>query len=183
MNLLPKMGAFLLSACFLTTALPANASFVGDTVSVNYEWPTVGSVIFPGGSAVVTSGGTTFDMAGGASVATVTDSAINVTFPNGWSFSTAPKAFDGIVITDLAADITGTSLASTNITGYLASDVTFDTHDVYIDFPYPPFTSLDPGATLTINAAFVPEPTSGALLSLGVIGLAALWQTARRVSG
>src|SRR5579863_3419502 len=104
--------------CLLAASVPASASFVGNTVSTNYEWPNLGTILYPGGSAVIPPGGTTFDLSSGGVTVDVTNSNIVVTFPGGWDFSTAPKTFDGIVVTDPTADIIGVSLASTNISGY-----------------------------------------------------------------
>lgn len=39
----------VVGAC-LAAVTPAKASFVGDTVSVNYDWPDVGTVLYSGGS-------------------------------------------------------------------------------------------------------------------------------------
>lgn len=169
--------------CLLAASTPAKASFVGDSVTVNYEWPALGDVLYPGGTSTVTSGGTTFDMSTGGVTAEVTNSSIVVTFPFGWSFSTSAKTFDGIVISDPSADITGISLGSTNITGYIASDLSFNSHDVYINFPYPPFASLDTGSTLTVDVLFAaPEPTPASLLPAGLLGVVLLNRRKLRIS-
>lgn len=161
--------------CLLAASVPAKASFVGNTVSVNYEWPNIGTVLYPGGSAVIPAGGQTFDLSSGGVTVDVTNSSIVVTFPGGWDFSTAPKTFDGIVVTDPTADIIGASLASTNISGYVGSDVSFNGQDVYINFPYPPFASLSAGASVSVGVLFAaPEPAPLALLATGLLGLGLL---------
>lgn len=108
----------LLLVSSFASALPATATFVDESVSVNYEWPNVGTVLYPGGSSTVVAGGTTFNMSGGGVLADVTNSNILVIFSRRLSFSTAAKAFDGVVVTDPSAVITGVSLASTNIPGF-----------------------------------------------------------------
>jgi hypothetical protein len=80
------------------------------------------------------------------------------------------KTFDGLVINDAAPNIGNATLASTNIPGFSSSEVTFNSSNIFVNFPNS-FASLDPGATITIDVAPVtatPEPTSLALLLLGV---------------
>jgi hypothetical protein len=139
---------------------PAGHDYGGDTVSVNYDFPSLGTVIYSGGSAVVSPGGTAFNTvatmgAGAGPTVTVSSTTIQATFANGWTFDTgASKTFDGLVITDASANIAGVSLASTNIPGFVASQVTFDSHNVYINFPYPPFATLAAGASVSVNVLF-----------------------------
>ena len=91
---------------------------------------------------------------------TVTGTNIVVTFPGGWTFDTTPVSFDGLVITDPEATIAGVSLATTNITGYTgsASQLYFDGNDVYINFPHPAFSTLSPGASVSVNVQFATSP-------------------------
>jgi hypothetical protein len=158
--------------------LSAKADMVGTTATVNYNWPTVGTVLYAGGSQTITSGGTTFNPGVGWSV-DVTGSTISFTF-TGWGFSTAPKSFDGFVISDPSVNFGGASLSSTNIPGFVGSDVTFDANDVYINFPFPPFSGLNPGATATIDVSFgtavTPEPPSIVLLGSAVSMMALLYR-------
>ena len=142
----------------------------------NYDWPDVGSVLYAGGSAVIPPAGETFNLSSGGVTVNVMSSSILVTFPEGWLFSTAPKTFDGIVVTDLAANIMGDALGSTNISGYVASELSFDNNNLYIDFPYPPLSTLAAGASVSVDVQFasVPEPASFILLSVGLFGIGLL---------
>jgi hypothetical protein len=153
---------------------PAFAGFAGTTATVNYDWPDVGIVLYPGGSAAVVPGGTTFSMSSGGALADVADSSVSLTFPGGWGFSTGAKTFDGVVITDPSVDITGVSLVSSNISGFVAGDLSSDSNDVFINFPFPPFSSLPVDASLVVNVSFapVPEPATLAVLSAGLLGIA-----------
>jgi hypothetical protein len=180
MRLQTKLAATVLCLWFLA-AIPAKADFIGGDVTVNYEWPNLGTVLYAGGTKPIPPGGTTFDLDRCGAMVDVTSSDIVVTFPIGWFFNTTtPKTFDGVVVADPSAEITGVSLNSTNISGYVASDLGFDAHDVFINFPYPPFSSLDAGASVTVGvdfdpAATVPEPGSFTLLALALAGLGFCW--------
>jgi hypothetical protein len=138
------------------TVTPApHTSYTGDTVFANYDWPGQGTVLASGGSGPVTSG-TPFNATPNGINVAVSGASIVVTLANPFSFDTTPVSFDGLVITDPLATITGVSLASTNISGYTgsASQLYFDGNDVYINFPHPAFASLPAGATLTVNVTF-----------------------------
>lgn len=176
----------LFSALVLSIAaftIPAQAGLIGDSVSVNYDYPAVGTVLFPGSTSTIVAGGTTFGLAGGLLPVVVSDSTVVITFTNGINFANNPaKTFDGLVINDATPDIGNAPLASTNIPGFTGSDVTFNANNIFVNFPNS-FTSLNPGATITIDVAQVtttPEPTSLALLLLGV---PATLLVKRRLSG
>jgi hypothetical protein len=174
MRLSKRLGAVIFGVCLFALAIPANASFIGDDVTVNYEWPNLGTVLYPGGTSVIAPGGTVFDIVDFTVTTDVTASNILVTFPVGWIFSTSAKTFDGVVITDPSADITGVSLASTNLSGYVASDLSFSAHDVDINFPYPPFATIAAGSSVSVDVQFaspVPEPAPVFLLGAGLLAI------------
>ena len=64
-------AALVLSIAAFT--IPAQAGLVGDSVSVNYDYPAVGTVLFPGSTATIVAGGTTFGLAGGLLPVVVSD--------------------------------------------------------------------------------------------------------------
>ena len=179
-----KRQAQLLSAIlgclFLMTAPSAKASFIGNTVGVNYDFPALGDVIYSGGSQVIPAAGAIFNLSSGGVLVNVTGTAITVTFPPGWLFANVAKTFDGLVISDSSPTIAGITLASTNIPGFVSSDLTFDPSDVYVNFPSS-FTTLNAGSTVTVNVTFVPEPAPLATLSLTILmGIAFLgWRKTR----
>jgi hypothetical protein len=72
------------------------------------------------------------------------------------SFATGKPAFDGLVITDATAAtrISGVSLASTNIPMYPASQLSFDSHNVYVNLVGLP--NLAAGASISVNVQFAP---------------------------
>ena len=114
----------------------ATAGQNGNTVSANYDWPTLGTVLYASGTAVV-GPGVEFDNIGGFGVGlspTVdfSDSNILVTYPGGWLLA-GTGSFDGWVFTDYTkSDIIGVSLAGTNLPGFTAADLSFDFELTYM---------------------------------------------------
>jgi hypothetical protein len=177
---------FLIPLVSLTAGLSsASAGLVGTTANVNYEWPALGDVLFAGVPGVVEPGGTLFSLSSGAILVDVSDTSIDITFTSGWTFNTVtPKTFDGVVTTDNDVKITGISLTSTNISGYVASDVSFDNHDVAVNFPFPPFSSLPAGSTISlgVTSSAIPEASTWALMLVGFAGIGfAGWHTRRKI--
>jgi hypothetical protein len=181
-----KLKSFLtitsMAVCSLVSAIPARASFVGDNVSVNYKWPNLGAILYSGGSSAIPAGGTVFNMSSGGVLANVTASNIFLSFPGGWAFNTvSPKTFDGVVVSDPSAVITAVSIASTNIAGFVASDLSFDSNNVYINFPFPGFSSLSAGSFVSVNVQFAstaPEPAT-LYLTIGLLAALLVWHRLR----
>jgi hypothetical protein len=163
---------FLIPLVGLAAGLsPASAGLVGTTATVNYDWPALGDVFYSGGSALVAAGGTTFSLSSGEIDVDVYDTSIVITFTSGWKFNTvAQKTFDGVAITDDGVNITGLSLISTNISQF---DLLFDSHNVDVNFPHPPFSSLRAGSTISLGVSSnaIPEPSTWAMMLLGFAGL------------
>jgi hypothetical protein len=142
--------------------LLAQNGFIGDSVTVDYEWPSLGQVLYNGGAAVVTTAGTTYFLPGqGGVAATITGSTILISGPS-WYFETSsPKTFDGWVITDPTANITNAALTTTNIPGLSTSAITSDSHHVYVNFLG--FSALPTGFSLTITVSFAGGPSAEVL--------------------
>jgi YD repeat-containing protein len=153
-----------------TRPLLAQTGFTGQSVTVDYEWPSLGQILYNGGTAVVAANGTTYLLPGqGGTGATITGSTIVISSPAGWYFNTVnPKTFDGWVITDLAANITGATLTTTNIPGLSASAITSDSQHVYVNFLG--FSSLPTGFSLTITVSFAAGSTTQVLPQLAFGG-------------
>ena len=134
----------------------ADAGFFGGTVSANYYWPNLATVLYPSGTAAA-GAAVEFPSVGGQVLSVdVTDTGFRITYPNGWNFNTiTPKTFDGFVIADALgtiSPITGVSIAATNIPGFDASKLAFDADHVYVNqLGYATFPA---GSFIEVNVNF-----------------------------
>lgn len=172
------------------TVAPAPYTYLGDTVTVDYDYPQPGEVLYSSPSAQVTQpAGASFSLSNGAIAvgvtSTATGSTITVSFPNGWTFNPNSVNFQGLVITDPVANVnvTGVTLGSTTIGSYgtvsgtlgyqgSSSQISFDANDIYINFP-PGFPALPSGSSITLNVTFaglttIPVPVSEQFVATGL---------------
>lgn len=174
--------ALLLLSCVSQPQAYATG-FTGATVSANYDWPTLGTVLYPSGSAVV-GPGVTFDNIGGFGVGNspsvaFSDATILVTYPGGWTES-GFGTYDGWVFSVLSHGpaISGVSLAGSDIPGVTASDLSFDSSD--IDLNMIGLGNWGAGSYVSIDVTFansVPDAAStAAFLGLAFTGIAALYR-------
>lgn len=164
------------AAILALASSPASAGFLGHTVSADYHWPNLGTVLYASGNAVA-GAGLEFDNVGGfvggnGPDVDFSDANIRVTYPTGWFFDTVtPRTFDGWVFADAAAAIVGVTLDDTNITGLTAAALSFDATHVYLD--QLSLGDFAANSFVSIDVAFaVPEPAMGAALGFGLIGIA-----------
>jgi hypothetical protein len=164
---------FCLSIAILGTmaSAPAKAGFIGETVSVDYHWPTLGSVYLSSGNAVVGAGVEFSSIGSFGPAADIADESFTITYSNTWHLS-GGAAFDGLVLTAMTADIIGVSIDS-NTFGFVPT-LTFDGQHVYVNQAGAAF--LPAGASLTVNVEFaaaeIPEPAALTIIGLGIAGLA-----------
>ncbi|MBI5257758.1 MAG: hypothetical protein HY855_14740 [Burkholderiales bacterium] len=160
----------LLAAGVLSSA-PALAGFVGHTVTADYHWSTLGSVLWSSGQGVA-GAGVEFNNIGGFGVGVspavdFADTNITVTYPAGFTLA-GNGTFDGWVFTDQSsADIVGVTLSGTNLAGLTSASLSFDANHVYLNTLG--LGSWGPQTFISVDVQFanaVPEP--------GALGLAAV---------
>lgn len=158
-------------AALLFASASAHATLLdGQTVEYSHLFPYIGTVHYGPIDAVVGSGAE-FNYFGYYSV-DVSDTNITVQFLTSSYFD--GTAFNGILIYDVNGtipDFTSVSLnGATNWSGFSAAYVSFDADHIFVNFPGLPFDNSNV-VSLDVNSASVPEPTTLALLSLGLAGL------------
>jgi len=134
-----QLGASALALSISISLFAASegiAGFLGSAVTANYSWPSVESVLYAGGSAIVGTG-LEFPGVGAANIrADFSDTGFRITYPTGWTFgNVTPKTFDGWVITASASvpDLTGARLVGSNISGASNLQIAFDAKHVYVN--------------------------------------------------
>jgi len=158
--------AALATACSLAAAPASAALMLGKTVQLSYIFPSSTSTYEgPYNNVVGTTGTQTFF---GIVGATPGDASLALSFNyNGISFT--PAAFNGVRLFDAAGTVaafqTVTINAATNLAGFDASRVTFDTDNVYLNIQGLNVNS-DSVVKVDISGA-VPEPAAWTLMIAG----------------
>jgi hypothetical protein len=174
-------GLLLVSAlaCVAIAATPASASLIGATFDAVYYHPDTSTpyvdaeftpLTFSVGAGQETDGNV--EDATHLLVDFGTDSLL-ITFDTILVFPTWNNtAFNGVIFTATAPhDIaTATVDPSTTMAGFDDTRVAITTDQILVNWAGLPYVDNE---FVKVNFTFVPEPASGALLSLGLIGLAA----------
>lgn len=160
-------GGFLLCA-----ATAANASLIGDTITVTNESPL--GTILNSQFVVVTEANEAVSL-GGAAFADINAASIEIIWTRGVATRNGP--FNGYVFSDLdwlpdAGSIVGVSLV-TNIDGITMQDVTFTADSVAIDTEGTARTNTSFLNVFleTSHSSQIPEPGTLAMFGLGLAGL------------
>jgi hypothetical protein len=165
------------AACVLALlAAPAQATLIGDTVSVEYQFPDLGT-IFESHLTVVEAGtGDVVDFFAGDHQVDVNVEASSVEID--WIINIInfqPGNFNGIVVTDLdfqgqPAPLIGIDI-TTNAQGWNDAFASFTEDSIALNFE--PLGSV-PQFSMVVDLIFrqaAPEPTSIGLIALGLAGL------------
>jgi hypothetical protein len=163
---------------FLSGAVHA-AVLNGQTLGYDYNLPAVG-VHYTGGSAapypgsvVVGAGVEISDIVDGIASLDISDTNLLLDFTTSGTFY-GVGSFNGFVLTDINGtipDFTSVTInAISNLGGFTPDRIFFDANTIRINFIGLPFRS---DSILSLDVTAVPEPTTVALLGLGLLGFAA----------
>lgn len=176
------LGLLALTAALFSLASSARADLSGDTVDVQYLYPTSTSLVANVGTTSVPG---TISYSEGGSAITISISGDLVTISAigsaGVDFSSA--SFNGFSIADITQnpDITGVEYLSGSSlvpSNFSTSDITFNSDEVFFNFEGQNWCNCD-GATYTAEFQLsfgtstnaVPEPPTVALLGAAVAAL------------
>lgn len=198
MQTIASLGRVFLSsavALLLGWSSASASGFYGFNVQAQYDWPTLGTVVVDGGFTVAGPGVEFTDVnafQGGADI-DFSNTNILVTYPSNFILA-GGATFEGWDLSDQPATdpIIGVSVGSaTNLAGFSASNLSFDSHHVYVNlaglgtpFPNSVNTLIDPNTLISIDVAFgSATPVPGALplfaSGLGALGLLG-WRRKRK---
>jgi hypothetical protein len=170
------MRMLLALAALAASAAPASATFIGATVTADYLFPDLSSVVYASGTAVAGPGVEFADIGGfGVGLSPNADfdaASITLDYPVGWTLN-GSGTFDGWRFTTSAGGITGVTLdPSSTVPGLTGAAISFTGSEIFVN-------QLGLGnwaaAFFTLNVTFadVPAPGALALFGLGLAGLAA----------
>lgn len=159
----------LLGIAALGFSAPAEAQFLGSTMTLFYDFPALGSH-FDTRVFVVGAGVEAPDFPTGDPRTNIDISNTNIFVTYNSSASWTSTSFNGFVLFDSSStvpDITGVSInAATNMSGFDASRVSFDANNIYVNWQGLPF---DTSTIVSLDVTFrspdiVPEPGPLALM-------------------
>lgn len=153
----------------------AQAGMDGHTIGAQYLLPDIGTVNNDHGTAVVGPGVEFFL---GDVSQDLSDSQITLSRAVGISFVTA-GSFNGWRYYDALGtmpDITGVTVnGSSTFPGFDNSRITFDANNIWLNFAN--LSNSDFSAVVDVQMGVIPEPSTYALMAVGLLGIAL---TARR---
>lgn len=161
------------------SAAPVHASVAGDTININWNFPTMGTSIF---SQNVVVPGSTFV---GLGVGTISIGDGVITLQNdtlGW---TASSGFNGFIFTDTTEVPNFTSFNLVSIGGFPPPTdpiLSFNADQLIVNFNASSSNNVgsNTGQLYTFSFTAVPEPATLLLFGTGIMGLMASWKRSKQ---
>ena len=164
-------------------AADASPILAGQTIQMTYRFPTINDVISTTTSVV----GPAIEWSNFIGEVSVDASDTNIRFQFLSTSSWAPATFSGFGFFNVNGTIpgfAGVTLNSTNMAGFVQSNISFDADHIYVNWQglsYTPatFVSIDIAAAAELPST-VPEPATLTLLGVGLVVAAGLARSRRR---
>ncbi len=181
-----KNALVFLAACAAIVSTTAGGTTLnGVSGTVEFDFPTLGTVFSGDGGPVAFTGpvappgillNTGFAGApNGALVNTISGANIDINFLVAGHFLGDPT-FDGEVFKLPTFTITSLSVSQN-----VGAQVSWDAHDIYVNFVGDPFTTSS-FVDLTVNSAPVPLPGAALLMLSGLVGVGALVRRSKAIA-
>jgi hypothetical protein len=182
-----SLKIFLAGVCMLAGMGTARAGFIGFTIGVETQFPTLGTVCCGSGSAVVGSG---IEFPTGSfpnynSNAFIDVGDLQIDYGQTAATTYTSGAFNGFRFFDTLgtiAPITGVSInGATNLAGFNSSRLSFDADNIFINLQ-----GLSAGGAhlvrldVQFGSTAVPEPSAILFLGSGLTGIAILARRRRQ---
>lgn len=169
------LGVAVLALCAMSNEALAG-SLLGQTVRITGEYG-IGSVQVGPTDVVVGAGLEVPPFFWNIYAIDLSDTNILFTFPGTCCGGFTPGTFNGIHFYDLLGtidDFTSVSIASSNVSGFNNSRISFDANNIYVNFQSLVPNQTTSAVSLNITTSAAPEPSAWLLMTGGAVTLIAM---------